>query len=456
MDDVQFTFDTLPFMNGIDKITKGMRAFGGVAVSMANAAGGALSSMLGLFINQTKKTGEEAEKAAKGAGSGMTTWAIAKGMMLANIVMGLVKKAFNFIKSGLPELSKTFSIAGDIFQRNFLWPLRKELTPYLQKVLDWARDSRGMFVRWGGYLVNVFRIVKNQVVMIIESIKVFLKGFSEIWEGAFGKTTKTFSDFMNILVFKIAGTLIFLQSLLQPAFEAVGRAIAFLAVGVKEFFSGIATGASDIAAPIADIIQMFTDLVNWIFGSTEAAKGFGIIMRGIGDFLGTTFVNVLDAIVISVRTLVDALKMAYYLIKGILQAMTGDLKGASESGKALLRVGSDWADYTKTRMNRIGKRSGEYNERNRERVSEFMDATGIESPYAKARRVAPGAASAKIDQSKNVNQKMEIKVDRIIVESKTDDPMLVGREVGRSLENSLRGNILNSMTMFGGVPLGSY
>ncbi len=36
MDDVQFTFDTLPFMNGIDKITKGMRAFGGVAVSFRN------------------------------------------------------------------------------------------------------------------------------------------------------------------------------------------------------------------------------------------------------------------------------------------------------------------------------------------------------------------------------------------------------------------------------------
>lgn len=104
-------------------------------------------------LGAVKRIDDGFSKMAKGFGdsSAKMSNAVTAGILKAGAVVGALVGTFkglgNVLKR-MPEIGQVFGVAKDIFFKNFLFPIRKELLPLLQQLLDWVRDNRAMFVRW--------------------------------------------------------------------------------------------------------------------------------------------------------------------------------------------------------------------------------------------------------------------------------------------------------------------
>jgi len=125
---------------------------------------GEISKKLESLVGTTEKS---TQKISKGVSIS------AMSFLKINAALSFAKMGISKLMSNIPEIGQTFKIAGDVITRNFLWPLRQQLMPYLQKFLNWVRDHRAMFVRWGAVLVNVFQVVVQGVKSAINILKPF-------------------------------------------------------------------------------------------------------------------------------------------------------------------------------------------------------------------------------------------------------------------------------------------
>jgi len=285
----------------------------------------------------------------KGMGK-MSSGMVAKGMIIANVITGLAVKAGNFIKSGIssgiPEIAKTFGIAGDIIQRNLLYPLRKELIPLLQKLLNWVRDHRVMFVMMGNVIANVFRTIKQIIIS-------FVTMFSKIWdqlagkiEQIFGKSTQSIMDIINLVLFKIAAVVIFMQVLLEPVFSFIGEMIGHILFLFNEMVKGIAEGAGDLSTNFTDILDAFSDIgrmVKDVLGDTEM---LGKAFKVLGIILGTTLKPILFMISTALSLIAEQIDATVFAIKWAKAKLTGTKEEVRE-------LEQDFKQRTTERANKI-------------------------------------------------------------------------------------------------------
>ena len=125
--------------------------------------------------------------------------------------------------SKIPELGQMFSIAGDVMLRNFLEPLRTWLIPLLQQMMAWVRKNRGLFVKLGAVFANIFRVAYVLIKQFLKLLKVLWDSLSSTLQGVFGKTTKTITELLNMAIFKISVVFIFLGQMLKPVFRRIER-----------------------------------------------------------------------------------------------------------------------------------------------------------------------------------------------------------------------------------------
>ena len=150
-DENAFIFDTQNFENGIKKISSEMMNLPKTANKVANGISNAFGKTVKNVKGLSGKTGNIKEKITglKKSSQSMASTFIG-GLKSMAIRAGLVALAFKSIQgilNSMPEIGKTFGIAKDIFMKNLLWPLRKFILPYLQRLLDWVRTHRLMFVK---------------------------------------------------------------------------------------------------------------------------------------------------------------------------------------------------------------------------------------------------------------------------------------------------------------------
>ena len=270
-DDFSFTFDSLPFLRGIDKVYAGMNYLVKVAKSVATGISNAMKP-----ATHFGGGGEAMTKSFKS--SAMTIdQLMGKVKMLAAGYVGL--KA---IMAGIPELGKTFEIMGDILKRNFLWPLRKELMPYLQKLVDWARDNRTMFVRAGVVLVNIFRAVVQVVKALLNALKPVFDAIEGVVHRMMGGA-KSFDEFMNILVFRLAVLAIFIVEMLKPVFTAFGSYIKLLSETVASFIEGFTDAFGDSAGTWTEIIKDFMGAWNQLWNAISGDLESGGLISFLKD-----------------------------------------------------------------------------------------------------------------------------------------------------------------------------
>lgn len=383
-DDVELTFDPQSFLQGLKKITDAMNN----------------------FESKTKDTGKKVDNSS----SQMSSFMVAKGMIMAQALMGVFQKVFNFIKGGLPEIGKAFSISSDIIQRNLLYPLRKELAPILQKMLDWVRDHRAMFVQWGGVLVNVFRaltaIVKGFVAMFRALIEPIAAKLKEVFKGVGGDI----SDLFNVILFKITAVVMYLQVAFMPLISAIGDALAVMIGWVDNFFTGFSAGVEGIAEPFADIIAMFKELASVLRLSDDAVSSIGAEFQILGDFLGSTLYSILVAIAETIDGLTLSIKNIGLGMRELKAGVKGDFAEV-----ARLR------DQEKQNAEAYLKRSAERGKKIADKWGGFVDRT--QANFSPNNNTSSKNVTA---NSKVVIENLEIKVDPSTDTKKTGEAFIEG------------------------------
>jgi hypothetical protein len=310
--DISLTFDNKMFLKGLDQISSKM---GEVA---ANTAKGA---------------------AKMGSGVAMSVMSFLK----ANAALAAVKAGISKIAQNIPEIGRTFSIAGDIITRNFLWPLRQQLFPYLRQFLSWVRDHRAMFVRWGGALVSVFNIVITGIKAAINILKPFYEAAMKFFKDVFGKTGDSIDKIVNMVLFKISAVMVYLESVLKPVMQTIANIVFQIANAMKAFVEGLAEGYVK-AGGLSDVIKLLGGALENLSDTLFSNTGF---WKTFGDLLSVT--------------IVPALKLLLLLITGIGEALSlmGDAMGLV-FGKKLFDAGAIAEFETKhsTALAALGKGSG--------------------------------------------------------------------------------------------------
>ena len=162
--------------------------------------------------------------------------------------------------------------------------LRQTLAPYLQKILDWFRDHRGEFVKWGTVLVTVFKTgailakaLWNALKSVVGLIQPLIRS---VFKGGL-------SDFVNLMLTKIALVVEWISQgfakllpNVKPLVDAVGeigRAFLNFTGGLFEgFLKRLETNGA--AESVRKLTQALDDLVKTLFGDYD--------WKAIGEQIG--------------------------------------------------------------------------------------------------------------------------------------------------------------------------
>lgn len=227
--DTTFGFDPAPFLSGLKKVSVGLNDVG-------------------------KKT----EAVARGMGKAMF-WALAKVQMLG----AAVKRGVKAVAAELPEVGRTMSILKEIMLRNLLWPLRQFLTPYLKKILTWARDNRTLFVKIGQTIANAFRVAFTVIKTVWEISKKLWSALKPVFELIFGDMAQGLDDMINLLIAKVAVVAMYVMRAADPLIKGISKLVG------------------DILPDLQEIGKAIVDIVTGLFSSEALWKSIGTILSSV-------------------------------------------------------------------------------------------------------------------------------------------------------------------------------
>lgn len=236
-DEARFPFDVKGFQKSVDQMSK------------------AISSM----ESKLNKFGGTMQKS------------VSKGIMSATAKIGLLVKGFKSIMKNIPEIGQAFKIAGDIMSKEFFFPIRQQIIPYLQKMLDWVRDHRTLFAKWGQAVADVLKTVIDVGKTLWKTLKDVVTILTDSLQKGLGTSFKSLDEFISVLQVKLA----FVTLLIGDA--------------VKAMVEKIAPTFEYIIEKGAEVLSFFTDLFGtWATGN-DTGKNFMSIMD--------TLYNIFDKIV---------------------------------------------------------------------------------------------------------------------------------------------------------------
>lgn len=295
----------------------------------------------------SKKTSKSTESISDGVGQvGQATVKAGSIMTLSwkkvLAIMALAYGAFQTMKAALlqmPEIQMTFRIAKDIFWRNFLQPIRKELLPILQKVLNWVRDNRAAFVKWGALVKEVIRVVIHIATTFFKLLKSAFAEMKKVLVDVFGKSIMNIENMIRVVITKIAALVIYASIVLEPLFKAIGKVVGVAIVGVIAFFRGLFKAMEPVIPIFEDLVKTLTELFKTIAGNKEDAKAFKNIMRVIGKIVGTVLVY-------AFQTLANWITYVSKVLQGIVKGFRAVAK-AIGLDKAILKLEKAWDKFAK-------------------------------------------------------------------------------------------------------------
>lgn len=415
-----FTFDTNPFKNAVKDISRGFTNLKGNITQFTKDSAKKTSNFFGTFkrkgseaVEQTSKSSEVSISNFKDNASSMVSALSKKVLGLGAAFLG-IKKALTY----LPEIGRAFKHAGDIAMRSLMWPLRKVLIPMLQKLIDWARDHRVMFVKWGVAIANAFKTVVAIVKNVINLAKTFVNSFITEFEAVFGKVTKSMTDIANILMFKIAAVAQFIMISLEPVFKFLGKSVARSAELWGNFFEGLVNGFGEIGSIFEDFGNSFSRILKLLGLMNDTGGALVKTFKTLGLIIG----GALRLAVLSVAQIVDTLITSFE--KLILVAKTF----------------SAWLDDDKEAMKKFEAESEKVGKEAGKRFRERTGQNVTESTIEKIKEMYTPKESSPSKEQKGGSKKIEnsVNVGDINVNVKTEsDAEKVGVTLGESLRHQL-------------------
>jgi hypothetical protein len=356
-EDIILTFDSKPMERGLDKAEARVETF-------AEEVEKTSRNMKPIDPYKKKKMKKEADEAEKNVKQKSKSMGLSLGKLA--IVGGLVAGAIGLIKKaidGIPEIGMTFKAMGRIISRNLLWPLRKQLIPILQKVLDWTRNNRGMFVKWGSVILNIFISLKTIFGAVLRIVKSLINGLKKSLKGLADFAKKDIVDVINILVFKLTALFLILEQKLSPIFEFIGEGLGEIATIFGEFFKelediGVIDAffkvLSDISSLVGDnLVLAFESFKTALKLVTSLLSGF---FKGLSEVEGLeeswdTFVETMSKALTILTDLVKIIgeklspvfrvlgKILGNVIGFHLKAMLDTVSGISKAIETLFKLG---------------------------------------------------------------------------------------------------------------------
>jgi hypothetical protein len=226
---------------------------------------------------------------------------------ISNMISTIFSSVRNTIKEFIPELSQAFTVGRDIMFKNFFWPLRRELLPYLQKFLDWVTQNRKMFLEWGNVLVNVFRVAKQAFMSFITVVKPITDFLLNMLKRIFGDTSQSIVDIINLVLFKIVSLIITIELLLTSAED-----------GISNTFKKIKNNIFAVKDAMVDLFKLIKD--------SEFGKALDRFYDKVGKPLMLTGLKVsLEALTGIINGLIKAseflLKTPIIFLKSLMTAL---------------------------------------------------------------------------------------------------------------------------------------
>lgn len=355
-DEVKFPFDVKGFQKATDQMSK------------------CISSM-GTKLN---KFGSTMQKS------------VSKGITFATAKIGLLVKGFKSMMKNMPEIGQAFKIAGDIINKEFFFPIRQQIMPYLQKMLDWVRDHRALFAKWGQAVADVLKTVINVGKILYDTFKDIVGILTNSLQKGLGTSFKSLDEFISVLQVKLAFVTLLVGDVIKemmgkisPIFEHIiknrAEILKFFADLISSwltlndngdslvtvldkiyqifsklvytiddsyvgFFEGLIPPLKNLMTPLDNIIDSFLRLLN-IFGEDDNS-GLRKVSKWLGNFIGNGLVIAFERLSWAIDTIVVGIQTLAQSGKLLVDIFSGDWS----------KLGKDW-EATKDIFKSYGERT---------------------------------------------------------------------------------------------------
>lgn len=306
---------------------------------------------------------------------------VSKGIMFATAKIGLLIKGFKSMMKNMPEIGQAFKIAGDIVNKEFFFPIRQQIMPYLQKMLDWTRDHRALFAKWGQAVADVLKTVIDVGKTLWNTLKDVTEILTNSLQRGLGTSFKSLDEFVSVLQVKIAFITLLIGDVIKkmvekisPTFEYIvekgseilrffaslasswltlngngdslitvldkvyqvfDKIIHVIGDSLVGFFEGLMPPLKNLMTPIDNIADSFLRLLN-IFGEDDNS-GLRAVFKWLGNFTGNALVIAfeelawaIDTVVVGIQTLAQSGKLLTDFFSGNWSKIGEDWKATKD------------------------------------------------------------------------------------------------------------------------------
>lgn len=315
---------------------------------------------------------------------------VSKGIMFATAKIGLLVKGFKSMMKNMPEIGQAFKIAGDIVNKEFFFPIRQQIMPYLQKMLDWTRDHRALFAKWGQAVADVLKTVIDVGKTLWNTLKDVAEILTNSLQKGLGTSFKSLDEFISVLQVKIAFVTLLIGDVIKEMFNKISPTFEYIVEKGSEilnfftslasswlslngngdslvtvldkvyqifdkivhtvgdslagFFEGLMSPLKNLMTPLDNIVDSFLRLLN-VFGE-DNSSGLRSVFKWLGNFAGSTLMIVFEELAWAIDTIVTGIQTL---------AQSGKLLADVFSGN-WSKLGEDW-ESMKDIFGSYGKRT---------------------------------------------------------------------------------------------------
>lgn len=326
-------------------------------------------------VNQMSESISTMETKLNKFGSTMQK-SVSKGIMFAATKIGLLIKGFKSMMKNMPEIGQAFKIAGDVINKEFFFPIRQQIMPYLQKMLDWTRDHRVLFAKWGQAVADVLKTVINVGKTLWNTLKDVTEILTNSLQRGFGTSFKSLDEFISVLQVKIAFVTLLIGDAIKEMFNKISPTFEFIIEKGSEilefftslasswlslngngnslvtvldkvyqvfdkivhvigdsltgFFEGLMPPLKNLMTPLNNIIDSFLRLLN-VFGEDDNS-GLRSVFKWLGGFTGNTLMIVFDELAWAIDTIVTGIQTLAQSGKLLTDVFSGNWS----------KLGEDW------------------------------------------------------------------------------------------------------------------
>lgn len=267
----------------------------------------------------------------------------------------------------MPEIGQAFKIASDIMSKEFFFPIKQQIMPYLQKMLDWVRDHRALFAKWGQAVADVLKTVIDVGKTLWNTLKSVVEILTDSLQKGLGTSFKSLDEFISVLQVKIAFVTLLIGDVIKEMFEKISPTFEFVVEKGAEiikfftdlvsswltlnnngdslitvldkiydvfdkiihvvgdslagFFQGLVEPLKNLMTPLDNIVESFLRLLN-VFGEDDNS-GLRMVFKWLGNLVGSSLLIAfeelawaIDTVVVGVQTLAQSGKLLVDIFSG--------------------------------------------------------------------------------------------------------------------------------------------